>query len=80
MVTRRRPRSVAQMLQRFWRGNPPDARKRFQLALVIHAVDRNSAINELEQQLVTFREDRVGEGGGGGFSFSLSYAIVDGDE
>jgi len=71
------PRSVKRMMKRFRSGNPPHPRKRFQLAIVVHAVDRETAIDELEKQLSTFRENRIGEGGVGGFRCSMAYAIVD---
>ena len=65
-LVRQRPRSVTQMMNRYRRGNPPHKRKTFQLAIVIHAIDRETAIDELENKLVTFREQRIGEGGIGG--------------
>ena len=74
------PMSVKRMMKRFRSGNPPHPRKRFQIALVIHAVDRETAIDELENKLATFRENRIGEGGVGGFRCSMAYAIVDGDD
>lgn len=79
LVRQRWPKSVSQMMARFRRSKPPHKRKSFQIAIVVHAIDRETAIDELEHQLAILREDRVGQGGGGGFGFSMSYAIVDGE-
>jgi hypothetical protein len=70
------PLSMKWMLQHFRKRVKPDIRKKFQICVLVHATDRESAVSAIEDILETMRENRIGEGGSASFHHSLSYALV----
>ena len=69
------PVSVKSMFWRFRRRVDPDRKKKLQICVLVFATDRETAVDAIEAQLATWKENRFGPGGSYGTNHDLSYAI-----